>query len=152
MNKIERTALAYLLKTGKTNLIYRSHDSPDFYNDKEGFEIKRLFQGGIYMHLSQLQKMKDATYPITILAFKDGHEEPTATISLSQINYEGNDEKIQDVSIHILPDMPSVKIDPNVRKNLFMIAGEIRSKTGTNTTLSDAVNFLIKFYREHKEA
>lgn len=45
-----------------------------------------------------------------------------------------------------------MKIETDAKTELEKIAGEIQAKQGGFVTLSDAVNFLIKFYREHKEA
>lgn len=46
----------------------------------------------------------------------------------------------------------TMKIDQEPKAELEKIAGEIQAKQGGSVTLSDAVTFLINFYREHKEA
>lgn len=46
----------------------------------------------------------------------------------------------------------SIKIDQDVKTELEKIAGEIQAKRGGSVTISDAGRFLIKFYKEHKEA
>jgi hypothetical protein len=45
-----------------------------------------------------------------------------------------------------------MKIETDAKTELEKIAGEIQAQKGGFITLSDAVNFLIKFYREHQEA
>lgn len=45
-----------------------------------------------------------------------------------------------------------MKIETDTKTELEKIAGEIQAKQGGFVTLSDAVNFLIRFYRERKEA
>jgi hypothetical protein len=48
--------------------------------------------------------------------------------------------------------MNCVKLETDVKVELEKIAGEIQAKQAGSVTLSDAVIFLIKFYREHQEA
>lgn len=45
-----------------------------------------------------------------------------------------------------------MKIETDAKTELEKIAGEIQAKQAGSVTLSDAVIFLIKFYREHQEA
>ena len=45
-----------------------------------------------------------------------------------------------------------MKIETDAKTELEKIAGEIQATKGGFVSLSDAVTFLIKFYREHKEA
>jgi hypothetical protein len=42
----------------------------------------------------------------------------------------------------------TMKIDRDVKADLEKVAGKIQSQEGGCVTLSDAVKFLIKFYRE----
>ncbi len=152
MNKTEKIALDYLIKQGKTNLTYQRHDSPDFYNKTEGFEIKKLFQKGFTMNWSQFIKLKNSPIPITILVFKDGENEPVMKIPLTRFNNDGKNQKFDDVTAIILPDIPSMKIDVDKKTELEKVAGEIQSQRGGFVSLSDAVGFLINFYRKNKEA
>jgi hypothetical protein len=46
----------------------------------------------------------------------------------------------------------TMKIDPNVKTELEKVAGEIQFNQGGSVTLSDAIDWLIIFYRKHKEA
>ncbi len=45
-----------------------------------------------------------------------------------------------------------MKIETNTRTELQKIAGEVQSQRGGSISLSEAVDFLIEFYRKHKEA
>lgn len=45
-----------------------------------------------------------------------------------------------------------MKVEVSAKTELEKIAGEIQAKQGGNVSLSDAVSFLITFYREHKGA
>lgn len=44
-----------------------------------------------------------------------------------------------------------MKIETSTKTELEKVAGEVQAIQGGNVTLSDAVSFLITFYREHKE-
>ena len=46
----------------------------------------------------------------------------------------------------------SVKIEDDVKAELFKVAGELQAQKGSQVTISEAIGELIKFYRQHKEA
>jgi len=45
-----------------------------------------------------------------------------------------------------------MKIEPDTKTSLQKVAGEVQAVQGGTVTLSEAVDFLIKFYHDHKEA
>ncbi len=152
MNRTEQLAHKYLTeKLGKKNVKFQSHDSPDFIiaDEKTGYEVKRLYGRCIWLYAAQFAKMRKSSLDISILVFENGHSEPTALLPLHLLE---NDKVVSNILVKILPDIPSVKIENDLKIELTKIAGEIQMQTGGNVSFSDAVNFLIKFYREHKEA
>lgn len=44
-----------------------------------------------------------------------------------------------------------IKAETNTRTELQKIAGEVQAVRGGNVSLSEAIDFLITFYRQHKE-
>ena len=152
MNRTEQLAHKYLTeKLGKKNVKFQNHDSPDFIiaDEKTGYEVKRLYGRCVWMYSSQFEKMKNSSLAISILVFENGHPEPTALIPLNLLE---NDKVVNNILIKILPDMPGVKIDEAIKMELTKIAGEVQSQKGGKVSLSEAIDFLINFYRKHKEA
>lgn len=45
----------------------------------------------------------------------------------------------------------SIRIEDKVKTELIKIGGEFQTKLGQPFTMSDTIDMLIKFYREHKE-
>jgi AbrB family looped-hinge helix DNA binding protein len=90
MKPTEIMAAKYLREQfGSTvKIIFSSRSSPDFKvpEEKKGFEVKRLYGNGFWMHNNQLQKMKTLPLDIAIIVFKDRQSEPIATIPIKEIN------------------------------------------------------------------
>lgn len=152
MNKTEQTALKYITDTiGKNKVKFQRHDSPDFIiiGERTAYEVKRLYGRSIWFYESQFAKMKNSGLDISILVFENGHTQPTALLPMALLE---NGKSIDNITIKIVPDMPLLKAEATTRTELQKVAGEVQAVRGGNVSLSEAIDFLIQFYREHKEA